>query len=683
MNLTDYYIEFMQDIYAESDAQSNFNETIFTERMCDFLVEQAVIVNYTYAGYRNSPRGIRIDAWDYDEDAEVMNLFVTDFRPSSDLVALSKSEVMKNLKRAEKFFTESLNINFILGLEESALGYELAQEIFDKSSTISRVQIFLLTNAQLSKRVGDISPGRIGNIITTYDVWDISRLFRIESSGKAREDIVIDFDGPLSEGIRCLPAFTGSNDMASYLLVMPGQLVADLYDKYGERLLEQNVRTFLQFRGNVNKGIRNTIQNEPGMFFAYNNGLTATAENVETDERQEKIKSITNLQIVNGGQTTASIFTAMKKHKADLSQVHVQVKLTIVEPEQVEQFVPKISEYANTQNKVNAADFFSNHPFHLRIEEISRRLWAPSPEGGLRETHWFYERARGQYSNAQANLSPAKQKEFLTKNPRNQMFTKTDLAKFENSFNLRPHIVSFGAQKNFAEFAKDVGQKWEQNEKQFNELYFKHLISKAIIFRFLDRNVMRQSWYGGYKANIVTYSLAKLAYIVSRAEKCLDFDAIWKNQKLTPALETELLQIAELVNEEIQKTPELVSNVTEWCKKEACWQKIQGLEISLSQELVNELIDAKEVEILAKGAQKIQAIDNGILLQKYIIDKGAQYWKEVAQYGLAGKYLSPKEMNIMGIACRIPEKIPSEKQSQVIAAIEKRIKNEGFRIEDI
>ena len=203
---------------------------------------------------------------------------------------------------------------------------------------------------------------------------------------------------------------------------------------------------FFSFGAKSIKGIRNTIQNEPEMFFAYNNGLTTTAESVETDTARERIRSVTNFQIVNGGQTTASIFTATKKDKAALSKVYVQVKLTVIPPERAEVVVPRISEYANTQNKVSAADFFSNHPFHLRIEELSRRIWAPSPVGGLRETHWFYERARGQYANAQANLTPAKLREFLAKNPRPQMFTKTDLAKFEYSMSMRPHIVSSPAQ---------------------------------------------------------------------------------------------------------------------------------------------------------------------------------------------------------------------------------------------
>ncbi len=681
MNITDYYEEFMQDIVSRSGSSKDFHESTFTERLCEFLVEQAIIENFTYAGYKKTVKGIRVDAWDFNNETEALSLFVTDFRFSSNLETLSNTDVMKSFKRVIKFFTESLNVKFHPSLEESAPGYELARTIYDKLKSISKIHFFLLSNAQLGERVEISGKNKIEGYACTYDIWDISRLHRIESSENVRENVLVDFQQFAKEGIPCLPAFTGSGDFASYLLVMPGKLIADLYDEYGERLLEQNVRTFLQFRGNVNKGIRNTIQNEPEMFFAYNNGLTATAEHVETDKKRERITSITNLQIVNGGQTTASIFTAMKNSKADLSNVYVQVKLTVIPPEKVETIVPKISEYANTQNKVSAADFFSNHPLHLRIEEYSRRLWAPSPEGGLRETHWFYERARGQYANAQAKLTPGKIKEFISKNPRRQMFTKTDLAKFENSMSMQPNIVSLGAQKNFAAYASEIGDKWEKNEKQFNELYFKHLISKAILFRSLDKSIMNQNWYSGYKANIVTYSLSKIVRMASNVGKCLDLDQIWKDQKISPALEAQLLAIAELVNKQIQNTPSEISNVTEWCKKALCWKLIRELSIPLSKELVVELKDTDEINEIKKGAEKIQKIDNGIFAQQYVLEKGAEYWKQVAQYGLKQSLLSAKEMGIIEIACEIPSKIPSEKQSEVIKQIEKKVKDEGFFLE--
>ena len=678
MNAESHYTEFMQDIYARSGADSNFNEDVFTERMCDFLVDQAIIENFGCISYKKSTRGIRADAWENNIETKTLTLFITDYRHSASLETLTQTQVTKSFKRAEKFFTESLKASFYKSLEESTPGYELAREIHDRSPNISKVRFILLSNAQLSSRIKSIKDRKAKDFLYSFDIWDVSRVFRLESSGRERENIEIDFSNLNGGGISCLPAFTGSHTCETYLLAMPGDMIADLYDKYGERLLEQNVRTFLQFRGKVNKGIRNSILNEPGMFFSYNNGLSATAEQVETLKNRERIKSVTNLQIVNGGQTTASIFTAMKSGKADLQNVYVQVKLTIIPPEEVEDVVPRISEYANTQNKVNAADFFSNHPFHLRIEEFSRRLWAASPEGDLREAHWFYERARGQFVNAQANLSKAKKKEFLAKNPRNRMFKKTDLAKFEHSFAMLPHVVSLGAQKNFAQFASDVSKEWEKDEKKFNELYFKRLISKALLFRFLDKNIMKQPWYGGFKANIVTYSIAKLIMMVAAKVKRLDLDRIWKEQKLTPALEEQLLNIAEKVNERIQHTPEGITNITEWCKKEKCWNGVQSIDISLSLDLICELIEYEEIFEREKDAEEIQKQDNEINSMTYVFEKGDAFWKTLRSWNEDAKILSPKEIGVLNVACKIPKMIPSDKQSQILIAIEERAVEEGY-----
>jgi hypothetical protein len=678
MYIQEYYTEFMQDIYARAGVQEDSNISVFTERMCELLVEQGIIEDYRQIGYKKTTQGIRVDACEYNDDTEVLTLFVTDFRFDKNLGSLSQTDVTKNFNRAEKFFVESLTARFHQALEESASGYELAREIYEKASIISKIRLYLLSNAELSKRVSAIPDRKIMGYPCFFDIWDISRVFRLESSGKTREDIVLDFGKYSEDGIPCLTAFIGDHICESYLLIMPGNLVADLYEQYGERLLEQNVRTFLQFRGKINKGIRNTILNEPGMFFPYNNGLSVTATDVETNESRDRIKSITNLQIVNGGQTTASIYTAIKKNRADLSDVFIQVKLSVVPEDQVETVVPKISLYSNTQNKVSAADFFSNHPFHLRIEEISRRLWAPSPEGGLRETHWFYERARGQYANAQANLTSAKKKEFLSKFPRHQMFTKTDLAKFEHTMNMLPHKVSLGAQRNFAEFADKISKEWERNDTQFNELYFQQLIAKAILFRYLDKNVMKQDWYGGYKANIVTYSLALLAKMVADTGKYLDLTRIWKEQDISSALKEQLLMIASAVNEKIQETPAETTNVTEWCKKELCWYGVKEIPISLSQELFDELIDSEEMEYRKKNAKKVQIVDNGIKGQTYVVEKGAGYWQQLRQWVAAIEFLSPKEISILQIACEMPNKLPSHKQSKILLEIEKKAIKEGF-----
>src|SRR5690606_21932268 len=219
------------------------------------------------------------------------------------------------------------------------------------------------------------------------------------------------------------------------------------------------------------------------------------------------ISSVTNLQIVNGAQTTGSIHAGMKSAKDQLQHVLVQMKLTVVHPDRSEDIAPKISEYANTQNKVNAADFFSIHPFHIRIEQFSRDVIFAAREGERHDSKWFYERSRGQFINARGRLTAAQQKKFDLEFPKWQLFSKTDLAKFVLTAAGQPHIVSRGAQKNFAEFAKDIGEAWSRNDTKYDELWYKRLISKAIVFRWLEAEVPKQPWYeGGYRANIVTYA---------------------------------------------------------------------------------------------------------------------------------------------------------------------------------
>jgi len=669
MDYKAFYQDFMQNLYARAGAEMNYLESVYTERMCDFLVDGAIVQNYTLAEFKHSNLGVRVDAWDYNDETDVLSLFVVDFRADMhELSSLTQTDVDRAFKRLEKFFDKCRTADFFNSLAVHTEAYRAARAIYERQKDIARVQFYLLSNAALSSRVTSV---KSDDKSRQYQVWDIVRLANIEGSGKAREDMVVEFE----EGIPCLPAFTGSETCKSYLLVMPGSMIASLYGQYGERLLEQNVRTFLQFRGKVNKGIRNTIQHQPDMFFAYNNGLTTTAESVEFDENTRVIRSVTNLQIVNGGQTTASLFTAARKSKFDLKDVYVQVKLSVIPPEDVERVVPVISECANTQNRVNAADFFSNHPFHLRIEEFSRRIWAPAVDGAVQDTHWFYERARGQFANAYANLTQAKQREFLLKNPKIQMFAKTDVAKFQYSFDQMPHVVSKGAQACFAQFASTIGSQWDQNEKRFNELYFKHLVAKAIVFHSLNSQIMRQDWYGGYRANIVTYSIALMSYLVAKTGLNIDFSRIWEQQKISHSFENQLLEIAAEVNDTIQDTD---ANVTQYCKQTACWEAVKGIDVFLADDFMSELVGRDQVKEQKKNSVKDQAILSGIQAQTYVVEKGAGYWRQLLEWNRAVRILSPKELGIVEYATNIPSKIPSEGQSKILLQVEAKAKAEGF-----
>jgi hypothetical protein len=509
------------------------------------------------------------------------------------------------------------------------------------------------------------------------------------STSGEQEKILIDFDESYGSSLPCLPAHLNAESYESYLVVLPGLLLADLYEKYGARLLEQNVRCFLQARGKVNKGIRNTILKDPTMFFAYNNGLTATAEGIELDRTNGTcaIKKLNNLQIVNGGQTSASIFSARKKDRADIGELFVQMKLSIVSPDRSLEVVPKISEFANSQNRVNAADFFANHEFHIRMEQFSRRIWAPA-SGSFRQSKWFYERARGQYRDAMAYVSKVAAKKFKEEFPKNQMFSKTELAKFLLVWEEQPHIVSFGAQKCFVVFARETGKRWEKSDAHFNELFFKRAIACAIIFKEMETLVSAQPWYesGGYRANIVAYSLSILAHIVKKTGREIDFESIWDEQKMPDYMRENLEFIAMSVNQHITSPDRPVQNVPEWCKKEACWDQLiknyNSLGISLSPDFSRRLINKEEAQSRKKDAGTVQRIDDGIEMQARVVGIPGPKWEEALKFGIRAGLVGPKDVGIMNLATRIPEKIPTEKQCKVLGKMMSKLEENGFQFEE-
>jgi hypothetical protein len=563
--------------------------------------------------------------------------------------------------------------------------YGLVQQLIARRPTLRQVNFYITSERALSDLFQGLPDTDIAGIRATYNVWDITRFQRQRSSRGGKEALDIDFVGMFGQGINCLPANLGADSYQSYLVVMPATILAALYDRYSARLLEQNVRTFLQARAQVNKGIRSTILTEPHMFFAYNNGITATAQQVETKMTSSglQIDRLTDLQIVNGGQTTASLFHTQRRDKADLSKVFVQMKLSVIDVDQSEKVVPRISEYANTQNRVNAADFFSNHPFHVRMADFSRRIWAPAQKGTQRETRWFYERARGQYLDAQSKQTTSEQKRFKAEHPKNQMFTKTDLAKFENVFDDHPKWVNHGSQKNFARYAARIGNEWEKSSDDFNEMYFRRAIARGILFRATEKLVSAQPWYtAGYRANVVAYTLSMLGEIAKLRKATVNYERIWATQAVDEILSRSLAAIAKVVHDEITNSKRGISNVTEWCKREACWsgliERAEEIATDLHDEFSALFASEEETRHRAKAARQTQKIDNGIEAQKLIFNVPLSHWSLIIKEGASRSMLTEKELGVLRIAEKIPAKIPTEKQSVILVEILGKAKLEGI-----
>lgn len=682
----EFFHDFRQDLLAGAEANGSFLLAEFMDVVSRELTETGFTEGFEFAHYR-AQRGMRVDGYWFNDEGG-LNLFVADFDSRTELASLTRTDVDAVFKRVVNFFDASLRKNLAADLEITSPEYGLARQIADRKSLIRHLNLILVSERTLSDRIQALADAETAGIATSFHIWDISRLHRQRSSRSHKEALDLDFEAMFGTGIPCLPAHLGTDAYQSYLVVMPGPILSTIYEKFGARLLEQNVRTFLQARAKVNQGIRTTIMTEPGMFFAYNNGITATAQGVETKRTSDglQITKITDLQIVNGGQTTASLFHTRRKDKADLTQIFVQMKLSVIDNEESEKVVPRISEYANTQNRVQAADFFSNHAYHIRTEEFSRRLWAPAGKGAQRETKWFYERARGQYADAQAKLTPAEQKRFKAENPKPQMLTKTDLAKFENVWDDHPRYVNLGAEKNFARYAARIGKEWDKSSDSFNEAYFKRAVARGIIFRATERIVSAQPWYNnGYRANIVAYTLAVLSELTRRQEKSSDFQRVWNAQAISPVLESTIAVVASRVNDDLLRPMQGISNISEWAKREACWTRM----LENMDEFADLLPDEFDGECLSRddhlsekrAARNTQKVDNGIEAQTKVFAIPAARWIVVHETLAAKRLLTPKEIGILNVAMQMPMKIPTEKQCAVLLETIEKARAEGINID--
>ena len=682
--LEQYRTDLIEEVKATA-AQGEFTHEAFVGLLARKLVEAEELSDWTPCFYREKGhrrKELAMDGFlleDIDIDASV-TLMVADFRGGKDMESMTGSQLSSICDRALNFVEDAFH-DRLDDLEPSKAYFDLADWLSRNRARVSSIRLYVLTDAELNVRGKELPTKSVGLARVDINVWDIGRFFRAEATG-GREPIEIDVTEFVRGGIPVLRASQQDADYEAYLCVVPGAVLADLYDRYGSRLLEGNVRSFLSVRGGVNKGIRSTVLGEPTRFFAYNNGVAATATSAEVvrDHGVEKIVRLRDLQIVNGGQTTASLFTARRKDGADLSRIYVQIKLSVVTPELAGELIPQISRFANSQNKVSDADFFANHPFHRRMEEISQRIWADPAPGVSYQTKWFYERARGQYLNEQVKLTPARKRVFQTQHPKQQVITKTDLAKYHNSWARLPDVVSLGAQKNFVRFAEAIAPQWDASDEGFNERWFKHAVGKAILFLRTEKLVSEQSWYqGGYRANIVTYTIALFSHLVFGLRKAFDFEQLWKRQSLPSELELTLQELAKAVFEVLTEPPEGMSNVTEWSKKEACWKRIQGLPVKLRREVSPYLKDLAD-EAGARGeARKEQVLDNKIARLNHVISRGQEYWSSAISWNDTRNILPDKHKSILSLLARKRGFVPSDAQAVVALEAERLLNEEGFR----
>ncbi|MGJ1404476.1 AIPR family protein [Sphingobacterium siyangense] len=580
--LNRFYTDLLQDIRSEqlSNQEGGSLEQLFTKQAIDLLsgggeTADARISFHESIVARNRHK---INAYAIADNYETLDLFVTVFKCTEEPIRVQKSDIDNAAKLLLSFLKKADNREYADSLEESS-------EIFDFAHTLNasvelrenlvRINIFILTDGIYKGEIP--SQKQLNEIPVFFRVVDLNYMFNI--SEKEYIPIEIDFEQDGFE-VPCIKADIDNPEYQSYLALIPGHAIVSVYEQYGARLLEQNVRSFLQFTGKINQGIRRTILKEPHMFLAFNNGIAATADDLKLKKTEKGylIESVKDLQIVNGGQTTASIYHTWKKDKAEIKDIVVQVKLSIIKDKNnFAEIVSRIAEYANTQNKISISDLSSNTPFHIELEKLSRNIWAPPVNGQSYQTRWFYERARGQYRNARSRegTTKAKLKAFDFKNPKKQFFTKEELAKFINTWSevymddkliIGPHIVVRGSQKNYAQF---IAHNIPENS---DNKYFEDAIAKAILFRTAEKLYgIKPNSIGDMRYITVPYTLALLSY---KKGTEINLSEIWKKQGVSDELQTIIYDLMVQVEQFVKKNaPGALYG--EWAKKEECWIRLR------------------------------------------------------------------------------------------------------------
>lgn len=699
MEEREFLNELTQMVVLRASTDHLVDTLAFVSEVASRLEEDPVFGEFTLAEHISQDsrnRQLRLHGFtELDESDGTISLVVGRWADEEgDPSPLTTEDVVRLRSWLENFAKAALGDRPIEQLNPASEAYALVETLRNRRADLSCIRLHVFSNQSLSQRFKKEFRSRLADIPTETHIWDLKRLRDMYKSDREREMVEIELKDFTSKGIPCIEA-SKADGLESYLCVIDGNILADLFDRYGSRLLEGNVRSFLGMKGNVNKGIRKTIQDARHLFFAYNNGIAATAVAVQVDHTggMARITGVSDLQIVNGGQTTASVLRARKQDGLPLDGVAVPMKLTVVAREQAHDLIPRIAEYANTQNKVAIADFFANHPFHRKMEEISRRMLVPAKAGVRVQSKWFYERSRGQYQNERLYLTKARKDAFDLEYPSKQVINKTELAKYDSVLDEKPHWAALGVQKNFIKFAGKFSPKgekteteyWEELSPKFGEGYYQRIASMALLWKAGESIVSdgKGTWYkGDYRPQIVAYAWALVFHAMRTHGREPDLAKVWDKQASDAGLDKCYKRAAALVQDALLDTPAGSSNVGEWAKKDVCWKRVSELRLELGDALEDWSIGRDENKTRGRDTRQQGAQDDEIARQAEVVRlAGCGYWQYLIEWDQLDKYVFGPEKTLLQRASTAvgATRITMDKDLKKLLGIKKRCEDEGFR----
>jgi hypothetical protein len=650
MEFEDYRKEFLEEIRSDASINGTDPNDEFIQKSITLLEEIEEFPDPTihYFGKKGKRNKImQFNAFGFDEADGSICLLISDFNNSESSTALTNTLIDSLYSRMQYFIEEAYDGNISEYCDDSDLTIDIAKQIkklIGKSSfesSVLKFKFFIITNSLLSNRVKSIQKGNLLGRPVELNLWCLERFFDLYNSSNS-EAIEINVKEFGIEGIQCLQAnMTDCDEYDAYLAIVPGKFLADIYLKHGSRLLQGNVRAFLSLKNNVNKGIRKTIIGAPKKFFTYNNGIATIAETIELSQDRTKIFSFRGLQIINGGQTTASLASAVvKKDNELLENIFVPMKLTVLksEPENLvsdndreyHEMIQKISEYANSQTKVTSADFFSNHKFHILIEtlSLSAKNFAPPVNGNPFPTVWFYERSRGKWEQEQMKMNQSERDKFTKKNPKNQVIKKEQLAKCMVIMDGYPYIACDISTKIMNNIAAKIDDICENSIDQINDYFFKKSVVSIIVYNSIEKLIAKQPWYpkGGNRAQIVPYTISKIINSIPK-NKSIDYDLIWRTQNLYQSFVREVEIVSLLTHNFLNDSGGVI--VREYARHRETWDKFKEVPYDLSEAFYRDLIDISIINDETKKAIKERKFNNSIDASVNVFNMGYEYWMRV------------------------------------------------------
>ena len=704
MDIEEYRKDFLEQIRSDAALNSTDPNDEFIQKSVSLLEEIEEFPDPTihYFGSRGKKnRQLQFNAFGFDEADGSICLLISDFNNSEIPITLTKTQIDSLYSRMQYFIEEAYTGSIGEYCDESDPTIDIARQIrklIGKSSfesSVLKFKFFIITNSVLSARVKSIQKDELLGRSVELNLWYLERFYDLynSSNSEAIEIKVSDFG---IDGIQCIKAnMTDCDEYDAYLAIVPGKFLADIYLKHGSRLLQGNVRAFLSLKNPVNKGIKRTIVGEPKKFFTYNNGIATISESIDLSDDGTKILSLCGLQIINGGQTTASMASAVvKKDNELLENIFVPMKLTVLksnneanDSERVKQYnemIQKISECANSQTKVTPADFFSNHKFHTMMETLSQsaKNFAPPSNGDPFPTVWFYERSRGKWEQEQMKLSPSQRDKYIKKYPKNQVVKKEQLVKSMIIMDGYPYIACDVSKKMMDHIASTIDSMFENAIEQINDYFFKKSIASIIIYNAVEKLIGKQPWYpkGGNRAQIVPYTIAKLLNSIP-GNKTIDYDLIWKGQCLYPSFVYEVENVSLMTHKFLENSGGEI--VREYARHKETWLKYKNIPYEISETFYDDLKNLSLERNEEKQAKKERKFNNDIDASVDVFKLGASYWMNVYKKVESEKVISfADKMVIKSIADMINRNgLPSSAQAKKVIKIFNAAEDTGIIFE--